>query len=208
MILSSHGMELVERVCTACRASSSPARCSPRAPIDEVRGRADAGAALRRTRRRPQRRGGSRVAAHVLRLRIALLFGALRGDAGHVARVRRPRRCSSSRTAAACWATPDAAGRRHRRRAAPSPSSAARRSPWASRSRRSSAGVDDPLDPRRFAVFGLARATASPCDAGRRRTHPARRSSSLLAWRCARRSCGPTTACRSPSGSWARSSAS
>ena len=44
------------------------------------------------------------MAAYVLRLRLALLFGALRGHAGHVVRVVSGLVILAAATAAACWA--------------------------------------------------------------------------------------------------------
>jgi ABC-2 type transport system permease protein len=96
------------------------------------------------------------VAAHVLRLRLALLFGTLRGDARHVVRVAGGLVLLAAATAAACWAIlslRDAStaamlavtvlgGSAVTLGFALAPLVAA---------------VDDPLDPRRFALFGLSR---------------------------------------------------
>ncbi|MFK4804908.1 hypothetical protein ACI3KX_03505 [Microbacterium sp. ZW CA_36] len=96
------------------------------------------------------------MAAHVLRLRIALLFGALRGDAGHVVRVVGALLLLVAATVAACWglltlrdaATEEAlavtvlGGSAVTLGFALAPLFGA---------------VDDPLDPRRFALFGLPR---------------------------------------------------
>lgn len=94
------------------------------------------------------------MAAHVLRLRFALLFGALRGDAGHVVRVVGGLALLAGATAAACWglltmrdASTDAVlvvtvlgGSAVTLGFALGPLFGV---------------VDDPLDPRRFALFGL-----------------------------------------------------
>ena len=96
------------------------------------------------------------MAAYVLRLRVALLFGALRGDAGHVVRVLLGLILLVGGTTAACWALlslgdadPDAAlsvtvlgGAAVTLGFALAPIVGA---------------VNDPLDPRRFAVLGLSR---------------------------------------------------
>ena len=95
------------------------------------------------------------MAAHVLRLRLALLFGTLRGDAWHVVRVVGGLLLLAAATGAACWAMltlRDAStaamlavtvlgGSAVTLGFALAPLFAA---------------VDDPLDPRRFALFGLA----------------------------------------------------
>ncbi|MBW9093165.1 hypothetical protein JNB62_05675 [Microbacterium jejuense] len=96
------------------------------------------------------------MAAHVLRLRLALLFGALRGHAGHVVRVVLGLVILAAATAGACWAlltmrdaAPDAVrtvtvlgGSAVTLGFALAPLIGA---------------LDDPLDPRRFALFGLPR---------------------------------------------------
>ncbi len=96
------------------------------------------------------------MAAHILRLRFALLFGALRGDGRHVARVVTGFVLLVVATAAACWAMlsmADAAtdtvltvtvlgGSAVTLGFALAPLFGA---------------ADDPLDPRRFALFGLPR---------------------------------------------------
>lgn len=94
------------------------------------------------------------MAAHILRLRLALLFGALRGDAGHVARVVAGVVVLAAATVAGCWGLLTLAD-------APDPVMMAvivlggagvtlgyALAPLI-------AGVSDPLDPRRFLVFGL-----------------------------------------------------
>ena len=95
------------------------------------------------------------MAAHVLRLRLALLFGTLRGDAWHVVRMVGGLVLLAAATGAACWAMltlRDAStaamlavtvlgGSAVTLGFALAPLFAA---------------VDDPLDPRRFALFGLA----------------------------------------------------
>jgi ABC-2 type transport system permease protein len=96
------------------------------------------------------------VVAHVLRLRLALLFGALRGDGRHVARVTTGLVLLVAATVAACWAiltmsdaSTDAVlavtvlgGSAVTLGFALAPLFAS---------------VDDPLDPRRFALFALPR---------------------------------------------------
>ncbi|WP_194411275.1 hypothetical protein [Microbacterium cremeum] len=96
------------------------------------------------------------MAAHVLRLRLALLFGALRGGVRHVVRVSAALVVLAAATVAACWALlsmrdadPDAVlavtvlgGSAVTLGFALAPLIA---------------GADDPLDPRRFALFGLSR---------------------------------------------------
>jgi len=97
------------------------------------------------------------VAAHVLRLRLALLFGALRGDVRHVLRVVAVLLVLAALVGAACWALltlRDAdidvvfavtvlGGSAITLGFAFAPLIG---------------GVDDPLDPRRFALFGLPHA--------------------------------------------------
>ena len=96
------------------------------------------------------------MAAHVLRLRLALLFGGLRGDVRHIVRVSAALLVLVAATVAACWALlsmreadADAvlavtvlggAGVTLGFALAPL-----------------IAGAEDPLDPRRFALFGLSR---------------------------------------------------
>ena len=96
------------------------------------------------------------MAAHVLRLRIALLLGTLRGDAGHVVRVVGAFLLLIAATCAACWglltlrdaSTEEAlavtvlGGSAVTLGFALAPLFGA---------------VEDPLDPRRFALFGLPR---------------------------------------------------
>lgn len=96
------------------------------------------------------------MAAHVLRLRIALLFGTLRGDTGHVVRVVLVLLLLVAATGAACWglltmrdasveealAVTVLGGSAVTLGFALAPLFGA---------------VDDPLDPRRFALFGLPR---------------------------------------------------
>src|SRR5690606_35741707 len=65
--------------------------------------RADARAEVHRARRRPQRRGGPGVAAHVLRLRVAMLLGALRGDIESVTRTIAWLILVVGSTALVCW---------------------------------------------------------------------------------------------------------
>lgn len=96
------------------------------------------------------------MAAHVLRLRIALLFGALRGDAGHVARVVTGLVILTAATVAACWAllTLKEASVDEARAVTVLGGSAVTLGfalgPLLG-------SVEDPLDPRRFALFGLPR---------------------------------------------------
>ena len=96
------------------------------------------------------------MAAHVLRLRVALLFGTLRGDAGHVVRVAGALLLLIAATAAACWglltmrdasieevlAVTVLGGSAVTLGFALAPLFGS---------------VEDPLDPRRFALFGLPR---------------------------------------------------
>lgn len=96
------------------------------------------------------------MAAHVLRLRLALLFGALRGDRRYVVRVVAALVVLAAATAAACWALltmrdadADAV------LAVTVLGGAAVTLGFALAPL--IAGVEDPLDPRRFALFGLSR---------------------------------------------------
>ncbi|MFE7845224.1 hypothetical protein ACFUTX_08540 [Microbacterium sp. NPDC057407] len=96
------------------------------------------------------------MAAHVLRLRIALLFGALRGDVRHLVRVALGLLALAAATAAGCWALSSMAdadtevvlavtvlgGSAVTLGFALAPLIGA---------------ADDPLDPRRFALVGLPR---------------------------------------------------
>jgi len=96
------------------------------------------------------------VAAHVLRLRIALLFGALRGDAGHVVRVVGALLLLVAATAAACWGLltlRDAATEEVLAVTVLGGSAVTLGFALAPLF----GAVDDPLDPRRFALFGLPR---------------------------------------------------
>jgi ABC-2 type transport system permease protein len=96
------------------------------------------------------------VAAHVLRLRIALLFGALRGDAGHVVRVVGALVLLLAATTAACWGLltlRDAATEEVLAVTVLGGSAVTLGFALAPLF----AAVDDPLDPRRFALFGLPR---------------------------------------------------
>jgi ABC-2 type transport system permease protein len=96
------------------------------------------------------------VAAHVLRLRIALLFGTLRGDSGHVARVIIGLALLVAATIAACWALLTL-------RDAPTDEVLAVTVLGGSAVTLGFAlaplfgAAEDPLDPRRFALFGLPR---------------------------------------------------
>lgn len=95
------------------------------------------------------------MAAHVLRLRVALLFGALRGDAPHVVRVVVGLAFLLAATGAACWALLTLAD---------APASVMLAVTVLAGSGVTLgfalapliAGASDPLDPRRFVVFGLA----------------------------------------------------
>ena len=96
------------------------------------------------------------MAAHVLRLRIALLFGALRGDAAHVARVVGALLLLLVATGAACW------GLLTMRDAATDEVLAVTVLGGSAVTLGFAlaplfGSVDDPLDPRRFALFGLPR---------------------------------------------------
>lgn len=96
------------------------------------------------------------MAAHVLQLRLALLFGVLRGDVRHVLRVVAALVLLAAATVAACWALltmrdadPDAV------LAVTVLGGAAVTLGFALAPL--IAGVEDPLDPRRFSLFGLSR---------------------------------------------------
>ncbi|GAA5208000.1 hypothetical protein [Microbacterium kyungheense] len=96
------------------------------------------------------------MAAHVLRLRLALLFGALRGHTGHVVRVVLGLVVLVAATAAACWALltmRDAATDAVRTVTVLGGSAVTLGFALAPLI----GALDDPLDPRRFAVFGLSR---------------------------------------------------
>ncbi|KAF2419485.1 hypothetical protein [Microbacterium sp. B35-30] len=96
------------------------------------------------------------MAAHVLRLRIALLFGALRGDAGHVVRVVGALVLLLAATVAACWGLltlRDAATEEVLAVTVLGGSAVTLGFALAPLF----GAVDDPLDPRRFALFGLPR---------------------------------------------------
>jgi ABC-2 type transport system permease protein len=96
------------------------------------------------------------VAAHVLRLRLALLLGALRGDAGHVVRVVLGLIALVIATVAACWALltmRDASTDAVRTVTVLGGSAVALGFALAPLI----GAIDDPLDPRRFALFGLSR---------------------------------------------------
>ncbi len=96
------------------------------------------------------------MAAHVLRLRLALLLGALRGDSGHVTRVVTGLVILVAATAAACWALLTM-------RDAPTDEVLAVTVLGGSAVTLGFAlaplfgDAEDPLDPRRFALFGLPR---------------------------------------------------
>ncbi|MCC2034160.1 hypothetical protein [Microbacterium allomyrinae] len=96
------------------------------------------------------------MAAHVLRLRFALLFGTLRGDAGHVVRLVVGLVLLAGATAAACWALLTL-------RSADSDVLLAVMVLGGSAVTLGFAlaplfgAAEDPLDPRRFAVLGLPR---------------------------------------------------
>jgi ABC-2 type transport system permease protein len=96
------------------------------------------------------------VAAHVLRLRIALLIGGLRGDSGHVTRTVVGLLLLMGAVAAACWALLTLADAEGEVALAVTVMGGAAvtlgfaLAPLI-------AAVEDPLDPRRFAVLGLPR---------------------------------------------------
>jgi len=95
------------------------------------------------------------VAAHVLRLRLALLTASLRGDAAHVARTVAGLAVVAGAVALACWAllTLDDAPARVVLTVTVLGGSAVTLAfllaPLVT-------GIEDPLDPRRFAVLGVA----------------------------------------------------
>ena len=96
------------------------------------------------------------MAAHVLRLRIALLVGALRGDSAHVRRTVLALLLLIAATAVACWAVltlRDAATTVVLAVIVLGGSAVSLGFALAPRM----AGATDPLDPRRFALIGLAR---------------------------------------------------
>lgn len=94
------------------------------------------------------------MAAHVLRLRLGLLFGTLRGDGRHIARVVTGLVILVAATIAACWgvlslrSSPDAVMLAVTVLGGSGVTLGYALAPLI-------AGADDPLDPRRFAVFGL-----------------------------------------------------
>ena len=96
------------------------------------------------------------MAAHVLRLRVALLVGALRGDSGHVTRASLGLILLVGGTAAVCWGLLTL-------KDAPAEVVLAITVLGGAAVTLGFAlapligGVDDPLDPRRFAVLGLPR---------------------------------------------------
>ncbi len=96
------------------------------------------------------------MAAHVLRLRIALLFGALRGDSGHVTRMVIGLLVLVGGTAAACWALLTLEDASSEAVLAVTVLGGAAVTLGFALAPVIGA-VDDPLDPRRFAVLGLAR---------------------------------------------------
>jgi ABC-2 type transport system permease protein len=96
------------------------------------------------------------VAAHVLRLRLALVFGTLRGDARQVVRVSAALVVLAAATVAACWAMLTMRGAESDAVLAVTVlggSAVALGFALAP----VIAGIEDPLDPRRFALFGLDR---------------------------------------------------
>ncbi|MFK4836927.1 hypothetical protein ACI3KY_14475 [Microbacterium sp. ZW T2_14] len=96
------------------------------------------------------------MAAHVLRLRIALLLGTLRGDAAHVVRVVGALLLLLVATGAACWSLltmRDAATEEVLAVTVLGGSAVTLGFALAPLF----GSVDDPLDPRRFALFGLPR---------------------------------------------------
>jgi ABC-2 type transport system permease protein len=98
------------------------------------------------------------VAAHILRLRLALLIGALRGDTGHVVRRVIGLVVLAVATAAACWAMltmRDAATDAVRTVTVLGGSAVTLGFALAPLV----GALEDPLDPRRFALFGLPRAS-------------------------------------------------
>lgn len=94
------------------------------------------------------------MAAHILRLRIALLLGALRGDVRHVVRILSGLVLLAAATVAVCWAILTL-------REAPVEEALAVTALGGSAVTLGFAlapvfaAVEDPLDPRRFALFGL-----------------------------------------------------
>lgn len=96
------------------------------------------------------------MAAHILRLRLALLWGALRGDARHVVRVVGAMLVLVAAATAACWAIltlKDASTDEVLAVTVLGGSAVTLGFALAPLF----APVEDPLDPRRFALFGLAR---------------------------------------------------
>ena len=77
VVLSSHGMDLIQRVCDSV-AIIVRGQVLAAGTIDEVRGCADAGGALRRAGRRSQGSGGHGVVAQFLGLKLRLLGNAFR----------------------------------------------------------------------------------------------------------------------------------
>ena len=149
-------MELVERVCSRV-AVIVAGQVLAEGTIDEVRGELTLEQRFIELAGGLERRGGPRVAAHVLRLRLALLVGALRGDSGHVTRA-----CSASillvgGDGGGLLGPADAGGMPRPRWRWPSRCSAGAAVTLGFALAPLIGGVDDPLDPRRFAVLGLAR---------------------------------------------------
>ncbi|MDY0909343.1 hypothetical protein [Microbacterium sp. CFBP9034] len=96
------------------------------------------------------------MAAHVLRLRIALLFGALRGDGGHVFRAVLALVLLIAATAAACWAVLTLRDAQTEVVLAVTVLGGAAVTLGFALAPLIGA-ADDPLDPRRFALLGLPR---------------------------------------------------
>ncbi|WP_203579806.1 hypothetical protein [Microbacterium hibisci] len=96
------------------------------------------------------------MAAHVLRLRIALLLGTFRGDARHVARVVAVLLLVAAGTAAACWALLTLRDARADEVLAVTVLGGSAVTLGFALAPLFGA-VEDPLDPRRFALFGLSR---------------------------------------------------
>ena len=148
-------MDLVERVCSRV-AVLVAGQVLAEGTIDEVRGELTLEQRFIELAGGLERRGGPRVAAHVLRLRVALLFGALRGDSGHVTRTVLGLILLVGATAAACWALLTLADAEPEVALAVTVLGGAAVTLGFALAPLIGA-VEDPLDPRRFAVLGLAR---------------------------------------------------